>query len=163
MAHFSMIIMPISGSDPGEIQQLILILSGVTELAGQVREEPQLFRLLNRVEFSDITLPRDFDTLHDVVGNFALDAGLETKAELASEDFYDRLATAAGFRWGLVISIVKQAIEEAKLIRSGELTIDQFLRAWTNKTGMIPAASPFLNRQYRTAFPRDRLFWSDKE
>lgn len=142
---------------------LMLILSGMPELAGQVREEPQLFRLLTQVEMQDIVVPRDFQILHELVSSYAIRAGLPVADDLASEDFYERLATAAGFRWGLAIVIAQHAVGEAIVANAPSLSIGHFIEAWTRKTRMVPIASPFLHDRYATAFPRDRLFWSNRE
>ncbi|WP_312531014.1 ATP-binding protein [Paracoccus sp. (in: a-proteobacteria)] len=141
---------------------LILIFSGVPELHGYLYEEEQLFRLLTEVELKDIDLPQDFDTLHELVSNMALDAGLDPAPTLATEDFYHRLATGAGFRWGLAIMITNRAIEACHLVGGKILTVEHFVQGWMNKTGMAALASPFLNKHYVSAFPKDRLFWNQR-
>lgn len=77
---------------------LILIFSGVPELEDYLRQEPQLYRLVNRIEFEDISLPEDYDTVHEIVGSYALQAGLEVDEAILTEDFYHRLVTAGAFR-----------------------------------------------------------------
>lgn len=139
---------------------LMLILSGMPELAGHVREEPQLSRLLTPVELKDINIPNDFETLHELVSSYSLDADLGMAEDLATEDFYDRLATGASLRWGLAILIVKHAIEQAKITSESVLRREHFVRAWTGRTGVTPIQTPFLHDRYMTAFPRDRVFWT---
>jgi hypothetical protein len=94
---------------------LILIFSGVPELDGYLRLEPQLYRLLNRLKFKDISLPEDFDTVHEIVGSYAMQAGLEVDERILATDFYHRLVTAGAFRWGLIIKLTIWAIGEARV------------------------------------------------
>ena len=141
---------------------LILIFSGVPELHGYLYQEEQLFRLLTEVALKDVELPHDFDTLHELVSNMVLDAGLNPAPTLATEDFYHRLATGAGFRWGLAIMITSRAIEACHRAGSDVLSVDHFVQGWSNKTGMAPVASPFLNKHYVSTFPKDRLFWKQR-
>lgn len=141
---------------------LILICSGVPELKGYLYEEEQLSRLLTEVELKDIDLPRDFDILHEVVSRVALDANLDPAPTLATEDFYHRLATGAGFRWGLAIMITSRAIEECQIAGSGILSPNHFADAWARKTDTPAISSPFFNKQYVSVFPRDRLFWKHR-
>ena len=99
---------------------LILILSGVPELANYVREEPQLFRLMTQVSFGDINLTSmgevpagDYQFVHEIVGSFALEAGLAVDDDLLGLEFYHRLVTAGAFRWGLLIRLTLHAVSAA--------------------------------------------------
>lgn len=139
---------------------LMLILSGVPELAGYVREEPQLFRLLNQHEFREVSLPEDYQIIHEIVGSFAISSAIGLAEDLASEDFYHRLATAAGFRWGLIIEIVGLAIMEAQQKHHPQLSRDHFTDAWAEKAKMLRVATPFTHPHYVSMFPKDRLFWA---
>ena len=85
-----------------------------------------------------------------------------SRPEAASRFFYHRLSTGAGFRWGLVIMITSRAIEACHLAGRDVLSVDHFVQGWSSKTGMSPLASPFLNKHYVSAFPKDRLFWKQR-
>lgn len=96
---------------------LMLILSGVPELGDYVQREPQLDRFVTRIEFLEIDLcnasgspAQDYETINEIVGSYAISAGLDVDANLPTGDFLHRLATAGAFRWGLVIDIVVDAV-----------------------------------------------------
>ena len=61
---------------------LILIFSGVPELADYIQEEFQLYRLLGVLPSEDASLPDDFQTIHEIVGSYALEAGIEVDEDL---------------------------------------------------------------------------------
>ncbi|GGH63766.1 AAA family ATPase [Frigidibacter albus] len=137
---------------------LMLILTGVPELAGQVKREPQLFRLINHVNFEDITPPDDYRIVHEMVSSYAIHARIELDADLTSFDFYDRLATAGAFRWGLVIQLTINAILEAAAQGATTLSREHFIKVWAMKTDVNEVAGPFLHPGYTTMFRKDRPF-----
>lgn len=146
---------------------LMLILSGVPELANYVREEPQLFRLVTRVRFEDIDLnPRDdgdlgdYLVLNEIVGSYALKLGVEVAEDLRGTDFLHRLATAAAFRWGIAIEMVIAALAHTTERGLPALTREAFDAVWAAKTGIAEIASPFSNTAYRTVYRREDLFES---
>lgn len=142
---------------------LILIFTGVEELAGYIESEPQLFRLMTTHHFSDITLSEDFQTIHEVVGSYAIDGKIEVAVDLAGEDFYKRLATSAAFRWGLLIKITSDAIASARLKGAERLDVEHFIDAWVNKTQMPRFVTPFTHDSYETMFRRDNPFLNSIE
>lgn len=144
---------------------LMLILSGVPELADYVRQEPQLFRLTTRVRFEDIDLTEredgslgDYLTLNTILGSYGDKESIEVPDELRDIEFLHRLATAAAFRWGLVFEIVLAALQVAIDRGARELTRQDFDKAWANKTGTAEIASPFSSPNYRSIYRRDRPF-----
>jgi len=144
---------------------LMLILSGVPELETYVSEEQQLFRMTTLVRFNDIdltpsgsALAEDYETIHQIVGSFALEAGLKHDPEILNQDFYHRLATAAAFRWGILFDLVFLAALKAASAKASSLAREHFIEAWVTKTGMNPAATPFTHTGYVTMFPRERPF-----
>jgi hypothetical protein len=144
---------------------LMLILSGVPELENYVRQEPQLFRLMSRVRFEEITLSTDtsgladdYSVINEIIGSYAIDAGLGVSEDLRSIDFLHRLATAAAFRWGILIEMTLMALDVAKVGGAEKLTRAHFDRAWFNKTGMNEIVSPFSHPGYETMYRRDRPF-----
>lgn len=139
---------------------LILILSGVPELAGYVLEEPQLFRLMTQVRLKEIDLPADYQVMHEIVGSFGIETGLEPAQDLLSEDFYHRLATAAANRWGVMIEITTKAIMAARMAEELVLSRAHFVEAWAEKTKMVRLMNPFTHENYRGMFPSDQLFWA---
>lgn len=139
---------------------LILILSGVPELAGHVMEEPQLFRLMTQLRLQEIDLPADYRVMHEIVGSFGIETGLAPAQDLMSEDFYHRLATAAANRWGVMIEITTKAITAARMEDTSVLARTHFVEAWAEKTKMVQLMNPFTHENYRSMFPNDKLFWA---
>ena len=144
---------------------LMLILSGVPELGGYVQREPQLDRLLTRIEFGEIDLNSvsghpapDYTILNEIVGSYAMSAGLDVDANLQTGDFLHRLATAGAFRWGLVIDMVVDAVALAVARRDGVFERSDFVAAWCEKTGMNELATPFTLDSYESMFRRDKPF-----
>ncbi|MCW2303752.1 hypothetical protein M2324_002154 [Rhodovulum sulfidophilum] len=144
---------------------LMLILSGVPELGDYVEREPQLDRLMTRIEFQEIDLSsapghpaQDYETLNEIVGSYAISAGLDVDASLPTGDFLHRLATAGAFRWGLVIDMVVDAVALAVARREGVVEWSDFVAAWCEKTGMNQLATPFTHDSYERMFRRDKPF-----
>lgn len=145
---------------------LMLILSGVPELSDYVKEEPQLFRLMTCVSFSDIDLfmrddnelPPDYTVIHEIVGSYALTAGLSVEATIQTQDFYHCLATAAAFRWGLLIDLAFGAATHAKLTGKTFVSPEDFVEVWVGKTGMNRAVNPFTHVGYQTMFRPEKPF-----
>lgn len=144
---------------------LMLILSGVPELADYIRQEPQLFRLTTRVRFENIDLAErddgslgDYLTLNTILGSYADKVAIDVPDELRELEFLHRLATAAAFRWGLVFEIVLAALQVAIGRGARELTRQDFDRAWADKTGAVEISSPFSNPNYKSVYRRDRPF-----
>ncbi|NDV52001.1 ATP-binding protein [Salipiger sp. PrR003] len=144
---------------------LMLILSGVPELGDYVQREPQLDRLMTRIEFQEIDLSsapghpaQDYETLNEIVGSYAISAGLNVDAGLPTGDFLHRLATAGAFRWGLVIDLVVDAVALAVAKREGVIERSDFVAAWCEKTGMNQLATPFTHDSYERMFRRDKPF-----
>jgi len=137
---------------------LILIFSGVPELDGYLREEPQLYRLLHRVTFNDVELPEELNLVHEIVGNYALQAKLSVAEPLLTADFYSRLVAAAAFRWGLVIKLTIEAITASKIEGTGYLTAEHFIDAWVSRTETSRPASPFVHGSYETIYRKNHPF-----
>ena len=76
----------------------MLILSGVESLARQVTQEEQLAYLLRPLAFSEISMANkdDRSELHTLCHAYAQKAELALGG-LPSNDFYNRLASAARF------------------------------------------------------------------
>lgn len=137
---------------------LMLIFSGVPELDEYMKEEPQLHRLLTRIHFHDISIPEDYHTIHEIVGSYALRAGVEVDPDLMSQDFFDRLVAAAASRWGLLIAVTKFAITEAQRAGSSKLVRDHFTEWWVSKTEVSWVATPFTHSDFRTLYKKDDPF-----
>ncbi|MHA3976062.1 ATP-binding protein [Halovulum sp. GXIMD14794] len=137
---------------------LMLILSGVPELAGYIKEEPQLFRLVTQVRFAEVDLKEEISVVHEIVGNYALKGGVTVSEEIIDEDFYRRLVTAGAYRWGLVIELTSKAVQMALARGASELGVEHFVEVWVEKTNMNRVATPFTHDRYETMFRRDAPF-----
>ncbi len=136
----------------------MLIVSGVPELTGYVEKEVQLSRLLTPVRFESISMADDLELVHEVVGSFAIENGIRVADDLASEDFYSRLATAAALRWGLLIYLTVNAILSVKEKGASDLTRENFVDAWVGKTNMQRFVNPFTHDSYLSLFRPDNPF-----
>ena len=137
---------------------IMLIMSGVPELAGFVNQLDQVVRKITRVNLEDIDPTSDLATLNDIVGSYAIKAGLSASADLSTGDFLHRLAVGSALRWGLAIEITEKALDIAKMEGRGNLTRQHFVAIWTDKTKMHPAATPFTHAGYKTVFRKDAPF-----
>lgn len=137
---------------------MMLIMSGVPELADYIPQLEQLFRKVTHVRLDDINFEEDVETVNSIVGSYALEAKLSVADELLTGDFLHRLVTAAAFRWGLVFELVIKAVGKALVEHSTELKLDHFVQAWSSKTDTNPAATPFTHSGYVTMFRRDAPF-----
>ena len=137
---------------------LMLIFTGVDELEGYIKSEPQLFDLMTNFHFDDIVIPDDLQTIHEIVGSYAINGEVPVSPDLAGEDFYRRLSHAAAFRWGLLIRITLDAIGSACVKQASSLDREHFIDAWVNKTQMPRFVTPFTHNSYETMFRRDNPF-----
>lgn len=137
---------------------LMLIFSGVPELDGYMKTEPQLYRLLHRIRFSDINIPEDYRTIHEIVGSYALRAGVDVDADLMTQDFFDRLVAAAASRWGLLIEVTKGALAASRDAEADTLVRDHFTDWWVGKTKVSRVATPFTHSDYRNLYRKDHPF-----
>ncbi|MCR8825238.1 ATP-binding protein [Pseudosulfitobacter koreensis] len=137
---------------------LMLIFSGVPELDGYMKTEPQLYRLLNLIRFSDINIPEDYRTIHEIVGSYALRAGVDVDPDLMTQDFFDRLVAAAASRWGLLIEVTKGAVMVCQDAGTETLIRDNFTDWWVGKTMVSRVATPFTHSDYRTLYRKDDPF-----
>ena len=99
----------------------VLILSGVPALAGFVNGYDQLRELLKPVHFGLIQYPKDIAEVNNLCFAYADHGDIEFDP-LAKRDFYERLAFANGYRWGLVIEMLIEALTLCKL--DGRTEID---------------------------------------
>lgn len=137
---------------------MMLVMSGVPELADYIPHLEQLCRKVTHVSLDDVDFQKDSDTVNDVVGSYALEANLTVAEELLEDEFLHRLVTASAYRWGLVLELVMKAVGKAVAQRSAELNVEHFVQAWVSKTGMNAAATPFTHSGYVTMFRRDNPF-----
>jgi hypothetical protein len=138
---------------------LILILSGVPELSGYVRQLDQLMRKTTFCHLDDIDFIHEDEIAHDEVNSYAIKFNLDLSKELHSVDFLRRLATASAFRWGVLIELTTTAIMNAVEKQESILTAEHFNDVWVAKTKMHPIATPFTHAAYETMFRREKLFW----
>lgn len=137
---------------------LMLILTGIPELMGYVREEPQLHRLSTHQIFPDLDVPADLNVINDIVQSAAIESGLDVSDDIMTRDLYTRLATAGAFRWGLVIGLVIGACEAARVRKSRLLERRDFAEAWCGKVASRNGVNPFMHNAYDLMLRREQPF-----
>ncbi|SFD42134.1 ATP-binding protein [Roseivivax sediminis] len=137
---------------------LMLIMSGVPELGPHVRSLDQVYSKVTYLHFENIDLPDDYEVVHEIVGSYALKNGLAIDDEIVSHEFYHRLATAAAFRWGLLINMVIETTARAVEAGCETLSWQHFTDNWVAKTQMNQIATPFTHDGYETMFRPDKPF-----
>lgn len=144
---------------------LMLLLSGVDELASHVVMEEQLAYLLRPISFSEITTSNteDLQEMHSLCHAYASKAGLDL-GDLPSRDFYERLAAACAFRWGLVVELLIEALVLAKSEKAECLSGAILCRAFTSRLGLTAGYSPFSIDEYQELFVSEKIFalWDPK-
>lgn len=137
---------------------LMLIMSGVPELADHLRALDQTQNKVTHVHFEGIDLPDDLDVIHEIVGSYAFKNGLEVEDDLLTEDFYRRLAVASAMRWGTLIKMTIASIANARVSGSTALTRDHYVDFWAGKANVNALATPFTHPAYETMFRPDKPF-----
>lgn len=137
---------------------LMLIMSGVPELADHVRALDQTQNKVTHVHFGGIDLSQDLNVIHEIVGSYAVDNGLEVDEDLLSEDFYHRLGVASALRWGTLIKMTIASIAKAHISGSPTLTRDHYVDFWAEKANVNAFATPFTHEGYETMFRPDKPF-----
>jgi len=132
---------------------LMLILSGVPDLAAQIRKEEQLNLLLEPVIFDGINLSLKADADEF---SYSDKAQLEFD-DLEMEDFLARLTFAACQRWGLVIELLIETFCLALLKGDKVCKNAYFCEAFSRKTGTPRGYSPFTMPNYQENFDQNKL------
>lgn len=137
---------------------LMLILSGVPELAKYVGPYVQLRELLDPVHFApiDITKDEDITELNRLAYTFADKVGLNFDP-LSNRDFFERLAFTCDNRWGLVIELITAAFTKCKMSGSTTLDVKHFVEVFAKKRGLPMDFSPFTAPDYKSLFDQATL------
>jgi hypothetical protein len=75
----------------------------------------------------------------------------------SGEEFIDRLAFSANWRWGLVIELIKKAILCCRKRAGEQLLIDDFSSVFAKRTGTSERFTPFNAADYERKFDPGRL------
>ena len=135
---------------------LVLILSGVPELARYVQSYEQLKFLMDPIHFGDIQLPQDRDEMNRLA--FALGDQVAVDFQpLSYESFYDVLAFSCNMRWGLAIELIRSALDFCVLDGKAAIGIEHIEAGFAERTGIPKGYSPFSVDDYESAFDPDRL------
>lgn len=135
---------------------LMMILSGVPQLAKYVHSYEQLDALMDTVHFKTISLRRDIDLLSGMIFAYADTAKIEIE-KMVTEDFLARLDHACSHRWGLVIELLISTLVEAQLKGKTELQIKDFAEQFALTKGIPKEYSPFTAPDSREGFDTQRL------
>jgi hypothetical protein len=136
----------------------LLVLSGVPELADKLETFEQLFRKVTHVTFDDLDYDEDASTIHEMLSSYTIEARLDVADDLNTNDFIHRLATAGAFRWGMVCQLVIMAIGDAKAMHSAQLSRENFVNVWADKTKTNKLATPFTHESYDTIYRCSNIF-----
>lgn len=128
-----------------------IILSGVPVLTKFVYGHDQLWLISNKVHLDLIDRQADMKDLNDLCFAYADVGGIKFEP-LALRSFYEKLAFSGGYRWGLVIEILIEALVICELDGQPEINIVHFEKAFANKTGIAYGYSPFSMEDYEDAF-----------
>ncbi|MFX0546660.1 AAA family ATPase [Roseovarius sp. S1116L3] len=137
---------------------LSLIMSGVPELADHIRLLDQTQNKVTHLHFDGIDLPQDLSVIHEIVGSYAMENGLEVDEYLLTEDFYRRLAFASALRWGTLIKLTIDTIGKARDSGSTVLKHEHYVNFWAAKANVNTLATPFTHDGYETMFRPDKPF-----
>lgn len=141
---------------------MILILSGVPALGAHIEmDEPgedrlQLRYLLKALHFDLINLRRDLEELNHLAFCFADKVNIDFEP-LSSLEFYHRLSHAAGYRWGLVIEMLIEALTLCRVEKAEGISIRHFERAFEKIYGMPTGYTPFTLDNFANAFEPEKL------
>lgn len=138
---------------------LMLILSGVDDLTEFVAEEEQLSYLLRPVEFTEIRLGNgaDLKEINDICHLYASKVGVEFPETFWSRDFFQRMAFSSANRWGLLIELVRDALVNVHNSERDYVIVEDFCKAFTDRTGFPAGHSPFLLDCYEDAFDKKKI------
>lgn len=106
---------------------MMLVLSGVPELADYIPQFEQLCRKVTHFRLEDIDFQEDSDVVNSIVGSYALEADLSVADELCEDEFLHRLVTGSAYRWGNLFDLVMKAVGKALVEHSQELSIEHFM------------------------------------
>jgi hypothetical protein len=142
----------------------MLMLSGVPSLSGYIREEEQLFELLDPISFDPIALGKKSDPLKDpdmlelnkLVFAYADHAAVDFE-DLADFDFLERLDFACASRWGLVIEVMIAALVLFKKSGDKKCTVKHFDKVYAKRSGLPIGFSPFVAPDYRNMFDSKKI------
>lgn len=141
---------------------MMLVLSGVDELAEHIRSDDQLDELLDDVVFSEFDVnPSELNALCHA---YAERVGLDF-SDLASVDYFQRLALACAGRWGMVIELLINALVVAVLDGNGTIRSEHFCRAFSKGTQYRDGISPFSIPDFEKHFERRNLpeLWDERQ
>ena len=145
---------------------MMLVLSGVDELAEHIRSDDQLDELLDDVVFSEFDVNRrgDIGELNALCHAYAEMVGLDF-SDLASVDYFQRLALACAGRRGMVIELLINALVVAVLDGDGTIRSEHFCRAFSKGTQYRDGISPFSIPDFEKHFERRNLaaLWDERQ
>ena len=136
----------------------MLIMSGVPELADHLRALDQTQNKVTHVHFDEIDPTEDLNVIHEIVGSYVSENGLDVEDDLLEPEFYRRLAVASAMRWGTLIKMTIAAIGKARVSGSPTLSRDHYVDYWAGKANVNSLSTPFTHDAYQTIFRSDKPF-----
>lgn len=99
--------------------------------------------------------------LYEILSRFLIDEYADKVninfEPLSYPEFYHRLSHAAGYRWGLVIEMLIEALTACLVEKAKEVFISHFERAFEKIYGIPTGYSPFTIDNFANAFEPENL------
>lgn len=142
---------------------MLLILSGVPELARHLEKDndredrAQLRHLLRPLHIECINPHQDLELLHDLCHSYA-DVAKINLEPVASWDLYENLAKATGYRWGLLIEMLIEALLICAEEGFNKISLQHFDQAFVKTYGISQVHQPFTDPNYLEEFDPENLY-----
>lgn len=112
--------------------------------------------VLKALHFDLINIRRDIEELNGLAYSYADKAEVNFD-NLSTEDFLQRLAHACGYRWGLVIEMVIEALSACAKARKPAADVRDFEDAFKRIYGLTSGYTPFTAPDFLNAFDPENL------
>lgn len=120
-----------------------LILSGLPEIGNLFAGDEQVWRRSRQIFFENLTLEKDTALVRHLITSYGKDKASLSVASVTTDALIGRLIHAGIGRFGIVIEIIQDAINEALLGEADELRLEHFASAYAARTGCLPEANVF--------------------
>jgi hypothetical protein len=142
------------------------ILSGLPTLVDFLMGDFQFQRRKRVIRLSDLEFPLHAQVIRWILENIVLKrAGMTLAAELTEDEFVHRLCYAGCGRFGMIVTLVRNALEEAlsEKLAEGPVAIRHFATSYSALTGCEPAQNVFIAEQWEKIDPEPMLFKPDED
>ncbi|MBY5971424.1 ATP-binding protein [Ferrimonas balearica] len=138
-----------------------ILMSGTVELEALLNQDPQISRRMDAVHFGPIAALSQTENILGLISVYCSKARLPPEADIDTVEFVERLVHAAARQFGLMIEIICQAIEQARLAEAENLEMMHFATAYRNRTDCSDTFNPFIIPDFYRVDPR-QIFARDR-